>query len=56
MKIAVEEFVKKESKIDDYTIMVEECSVNDENIETKAIVILHEDLDDALYNMNVQVL
>jgi hypothetical protein len=56
LKTAVEEFLKKESKIDDYQIFVEECAVQDENTETKALFNLHEDLDDALYQMSVQVL
>lgn len=56
LKSAVEEFVKKESKIDNYQIHVEECPITEETSEAKASVVLHEDLEDALYSMNVLVL
>jgi hypothetical protein len=56
LRQGVEEFVKKESKIDDYQIFVEECSASEENNETRAMINLHEDMDDALYQMTVQVI
>lgn len=51
LKTAVEEFLKKENKIDDYQIVVEEVKTpfQDESNEAKALFSLHEDLDDALY-------
>jgi hypothetical protein len=56
LRQGAEEFVKKESKIDDYQIFVEECSASEENNETRALINLHEDMDDALYQMTVQVI
>lgn len=41
--------MKKESKIEDYQLLVEECSLSDDNNETRTLMNLYEDLDDALY-------
>lgn len=49
LRSAVEEFMKKESKIEDYQLLVEECSLSDDNNETRTLMNLYEDLDDALY-------
>ena len=41
--------MKKESKIEDYQLLVEECSLSDDNNEMRTLMNLYEDLDDALY-------
>ncbi len=50
----MEEFVKKESKIDDYKLEAEECTVdfNPSNGSNPFI----DEFDDALYHINVQVI
>lgn len=56
LKAAAEEFLKKESKIEDYQIVVEEYASGDDNNDQKVIFNMQEDLDDALYQISVQVL
>jgi len=58
LRQAVEEFVKKESKIEDYQIMVEECSITDDtanatNAVNGAVYNFNDELEDVLYQMNV---
>lgn len=51
LETAVKEFVKKESKIEDYEIMVEECPFINDDLpnEPSNKFNLQEDLDDCLY-------
>lgn len=59
LRQAVEEFVKKESKIEDYQIMVEECSITDEATTAAnngGAYNFNDELEDVLYQMNVQVI
>jgi hypothetical protein len=54
LKQAVEEFVKKEYKTDDFQLMVEEInSINDKPNDAKQAINLQDDFDDALYQINV---
>jgi hypothetical protein len=52
LRQAVEEFVKKESKIEDYQIMVEECSITEEYNNNNAFNF-QDELEDVMFQMSI---